>query len=86
MIGIYFSSSVSFTICRLCRDRFSMVNFLNGVLTGTDVAHVRTVEHGVRVGVTRVVRERSLTAGRVVTVSIVARNCKRLCAYMLVSA
>ena len=48
------------------------------VLTGADKAHVGTVEHGVRVGVTRVVRERSRTAGRVVTVRIVARHCNTM--------
>ena len=36
------------------------------------VAHVRTVEHGVWVGVTRFVLERSCTAGNAVTVRVVS--------------
>ena len=55
-----------------------MCTFKCRELTGTNEAHVGTVEHGVRVGVTRVVCERSRTAGKVVTARIVARHCNTI--------
>ena len=55
-----------------------MCTFKGRKLTGTNDTHEGTVEHGVGVGVTRVVRERSRTAGRVVTARTVARHCNTI--------
>jgi len=55
-----------------------MCTFKCRELTGTNDARTGIVEHGVRVGVTRVVRERSRTPGRVVTARIVARHCNTI--------